>query len=433
MVTAKPTAASVFVEFALELEAADLPERVQHATRLRFLDALGLVLAAWDYPPAVAVRRVVTGPPEVRLPVEGALPAASAALVLGTLVHAQDFDDTLLASLLHVSSVVVPTVLAAGGAAGASGEDALVAAAGAAEIAARLGDAAGRRFHERGFHATGVLGPLFGAAAAARLFGLGQREATAAVGLAGSLGSGLLEFLSDGSAAKRLHPGRAAEGGILAVRLAREGFGGPATVLEGARGVYASYLGDAPDGELLTHELGTIWRSDETSFKRYPCAHVLQPYIDAVLEARLRPGEVRAVRVTAPALEAALFANDQPPNEYQRRASLPYVVAAALVDGAVDADTFESATAERDAFARLVRVEPGTPALEVELADGHRVALAVAPVVASDPAATVIEKFERNAALRLDDTRVGHLRDTVLALDEHPLEDVIELTRSGSG
>ena len=294
MVTARPTAASTLVEFALELETGDVPERVKHVTRLRFLDALGLVLAAWDYPPAAAVRRVAGGPPEVQLPVSGALPAGSAALVLGTLVHAQDFDDTLLVSLLHVSSVVIPTVLAAGGVTGAAGEEALVAAAGAAETAARLGEAAGRRFHERGFHATGVLGPLFAATAAARLFGLRAPEATAAVGLAGSLGSGLLEFLTDGSPAKRLHPGRAAEGGILAAQLAREGFGGPSTVLEGARGVYASYLGAPPDADVLTRELGTAWLSEETSFKRYPCAHVLQPFIDAALVARAS-GRVEAV------------------------------------------------------------------------------------------------------------------------------------------
>jgi 2-methylcitrate dehydratase PrpD len=432
MVTAEPTAASAFVEFVLELEAGDIPEPVRHVTRLRFLDALGLVLAAWDYPPAAAVRRVAAGPPEVQLPVEGALPASSAALVLGTLVHAQDFDDTLLASLLHVSSVVVPTVIAAGGAADASGEEALVAAAGAAEVAARLGEAAGRRFHERGFHATGVLGPLFGSTAAARLFGLGPPEATAALGLAGSLGSGLLEFLSDGSSVKRLHPGRAAEGGILAVRLAREGFGGPPTVLEGARGVYAAYVGDPPDVNVLTRDLGAAWLSEQTSFKRYPCAHVLQPFIDAALETR-PAGPVGAVRVKAPALEASLFANDEPANEYQRRASLPYVVAAALVDGAVDSDTFETTTPEREELARRVRVEPGAPAFDVELAGGERVSIVVTQAHRGDPAAMVIEKFERNASLRLDDSRVERLRDAVLALEEHPLAQVIELTRRIDG
>jgi 2-methylcitrate dehydratase PrpD len=435
VVTAPPTAAAELANFALRLEPHDLPNELKELTRLRLLDALGLVLAAWDFPPAAVVRGVVErkgGAPEARLPVAGALPASSSALVLGTLVHARDFDDTLLGSLLHLSSVVVPTVLAVGSATGASGEEALVAAAAAGEVGARLGDAVGRGFHLRGFHATGVLGPLFASTAASRLYALDGASAVSAFGLAGSMGAGLLEFLSDGSSAKRLHPGRAAEGGVLAAELAREGFGGPASILEGPRGVLESYLGERLDVERLTAGLGSRWLSLAGAFKLYPCAHVLHPYITEAMALRhdtLSPA-VR-LRATLPELEVSLFANAEPENEYQRRASLPFVLAAAWLDGVVDSRTFEGVPPpERLALARLVEVEVGAPTLEVELDDGHRLSAEVEPDPAGDRAAAVIEKFERNAATRLDDATVARLRDAILGLEAHPLAHVIDLTRS---
>ena len=347
-------------------------------------------------------------------------------------MHALDFDDTLLDSLLHVSSVVVPVVLAVGDATDASGADALVAAAAAYEVAARLGAAAGRDFHRRGFHATGVLGPLFGTIAAARLYGLTSADAVAAVGLAGSMGSGLLEFLSDGSGVKRLHPGWAAHGSVLAARLAPAGLDGPASILEGPRGVFAAHL-ERTGLDALGDGLGRRWLSREVSFKLYPCAHVLHPFIGAVLDLRLT-SPVRRIVATVPELEAALF--DRPAvSGYGGRASLRHVLAAAAVDGRVDESSFTPAALERGELVELaaaVEIRAGDPpALRVELVDGTWLdgALTAEPA-GDDRRDALLAKFERNASAQLTAAGAARLRDAVLDLQGRAVGDVLELARS---
>ncbi len=447
MVSTRPTVASELVEWAFALDLAAVPDDLLELLKLRLLDTTGLILLAWEFQPTAAVRTVFEqqgGEPESRLLVRGALPASSAAAVHGSLAHAFDFDDTMLDSLLHASSVVFPTIYAVGDANDVSGADALTTSAAAYEVAARLGAAAGRRFHERGFHATGVLGPLFAAVAAARLYELEPSAAVSALGIAGSMGSGLLEFLSDGSSTKRLHPGWASHAGILAARLAGAGFTGPASILEGPFGIFASYLdGSETDLDDIRQGLGQRWLSRAGSFKLYPCAHVLHPYIDAALDlhrsGRLENAVIAAIAVTMPDLEVALFARPHaakaaPRTEYESRTSLPYVLAAACVDGAVGIETFTEPAYARPAVVQLanaVEVESsGVRSLTLEFADGTVLAADVEAAAASTggrPA--VIEKFERNAAVVLEPEAAERLRDAILAIEERPLRDVISLAR----
>lgn len=442
---ASRTVAAELVEWALALEYSQVPGELLEQLKLRLLDTTGLILLAWDLPDAAAIRSVFErqgGEPEVRLLVRGSLPAPAAAAVHGSLAHALDYDDTLLDSLLHVSSVVFPTVLAEGEAGDISGREALTTAAAAYEVAARLGAAAGRGFHERGFHATGVLGPLFAAVAAARLRRLDRAAAIAAVGIAGSMGSGLLEFLSDGSSTKRLYPGWAAHGGILAARLAAAGLSGPASIVEGRFGVYAAHLGGlaAVNSRRILDELGQSWLAGGATFKLYPCAHVLHPYIEAALALRAGAG-VPVARVVAAMseLEVELFARPPdakiaPRSEYESRSSLQYVLAAACLDGAVGPETFAEPAytrAEAVQLAAAVEVVPGDArALMLELADGSTVRADFDRPAAATPRAAVIEKFERNAAVLLAPDAVEGLRDTILTLEERRLRDVIDRVRA---
>src|SRR5207237_9305758 len=120
---------------------------------------------------------------------------------------------------------------------------------------------------------TGVFG---GAVVTGLLMKLGVDRLTNALGIAGSLCSGLLEFSrSGGGMVKRLHLGRAAEGGALAATLAREGYTGPATVLEGKFGFLAAFAKDR-DPPRLTHGLGAEWHTLKTLLKRYSC-HITAP------------------------------------------------------------------------------------------------------------------------------------------------------------
>jgi 2-methylcitrate dehydratase PrpD len=423
-------------EWSAAVRWADLA--ADHRARVRgwLLDTLGVVLAAVEEPPGRAVRELARrqgGRPEATLlGGETRVPAAWAALAHGTLAHTLDFDDTLPESVVHPGSLVVPTALAAGEAAGADGPAVLGAIAAGYELAARLGAAAGRRFHARGFHASGIVGPPVAAAVAAKLAGLTPRQAAEAMGLAGSMAGGLLEFLADGSWSKRLHPGWAAHGGIVASALAGAGFPGPPSVLEGRYGLFAAFLGaGVADLDGVTRDLGRHWLSHDVVTKLYPCAHVIHPFIDAALalraQASLVPAAIAAVRCRVAPWQVPIVCEPRPAKvapqtEYQARASLPFALAAALVDGRVDVDTFTDQAVRRPELlalaTRVTHAEDADPggsfagSLELETDDGRR--LRERRVAAPAPAAERLRaKFTATAGRWLRPERVAELAEAV--------------------
>ncbi len=273
--------------FVAGLAFEELPADVVAAAKLHALDTLGCGLAARTLG---EVEWVVAATAEGgnRGPASGigmsvGLPAADAALVNGTLCHALDFDDTHPASVVHVSAAIVPTALAVAESLGRSGREMICALVAGNETSIRLGMAAGGRFHARGFHPTGICGVFGATAAAARLAGLGVDQTVHALGLAGSMAGGLLEFLADGSQTKPLHPGWAAHAGITAARLAAHGATGPASVLEGRRGLFAAYLhGEHADIEGQLEDLGVRWETPNIAFKPYPACHYIHAPVDAL-------------------------------------------------------------------------------------------------------------------------------------------------------
>lgn len=245
------TLAERLASFAAGLTFDAVPAAVVESVRLRVLDVLGIALAAsregWA-PSVLATVEAATGRGDSTVIGSKLTTAAPFAILAnGTLAHGLDFDDTHARSITHASAVIVPTVLALGEAHGLDGRRVVTAAVAGYEAIARLGMAAPGAFHARGWHATGVCGTLAAALVAGRCLGLDAGRLVAALGVAGSFASGLLEFLEDGSWVKRLHPGWAGHAGAMAAALARGGFTGPATVLEGRFGLYRSFVAAAPD------------------------------------------------------------------------------------------------------------------------------------------------------------------------------------------
>jgi 2-methylcitrate dehydratase PrpD len=263
------TATSITSDLAAWAESvtwSSLPLDVRQVTGCRLLDSMGLMLAGSDTDAGRAVSEYAVslgGKREATLIGSGeCLPAASVALVHGTWAHVHDFDDTMPESVIHPTSPVAAAALAIGEAQGASPEEILTAIATGIEVTCRLGVAAGRRFHHRGFHATGIAGPIGAALTASILTASGVDVAVSAMGLAASMSGGLLAFLSDGSWSKRLHPGWAAHGGVTAAGLARHGFLGPAGVLEDRFGLYSAFLhGESVELSVILDDLGLAWRS----------------------------------------------------------------------------------------------------------------------------------------------------------------------------
>jgi 2-methylcitrate dehydratase PrpD len=341
-------AARIFAEWALALRVEDLPADLTRRLGIRVADAIGLVAAGWDTAPGRAVRSVngtVDGPSGgVPLLFDTApLAPANAALVHGALIHTLDYDDTFPSSVIHPSSVLFAAAWAAASE-HTPGQRVLTALAAGDEFLARVGAMAGRGLHARGFQATSVFGPLAAALVAGVVRGRSPATIAAAMGLAGSMSGGLLEFLSDGSWSKRLHPGWAAHGGIVADDLSAAGFPGPPSILEGRHGLFSSFLQTEIDPATLIDGLGTTWVSDEVELKLFPCAHVIHPFLELALAQRAHgrtPDDIESIVCGVAPWYVPIVCEPRaekldPAGEYQARTSLFLGVALALVDGRVD-------------------------------------------------------------------------------------------------
>jgi 2-methylcitrate dehydratase PrpD len=357
------TPLEILAAWASAVRPADIPAEQHRLARLRLLDTLGLIAAASVEPVCASAlqwaKACSEGGNATILIGGGRTSPAVAALVHGTLAHARDFDDTFPDSVVHPGSIVVPAALAVSEEADAGFAGLTTAVALGYEVAARLGQMADRGFHARGFHATGIVGPIAAAATASYLLKLDAAATADALGLATSMSSGLLAFLADGAWSKWLHTGWSAHGGIIAAGLAREGFCGPRHGLDHAAGLFGAFLGDDPsrDYALLTQDLGASWRGAAALPKLYPCAHVIQPFIDAALALRSKGeatvGQIRSIRCTVapwayPIVCAPREAKLAPRTDLEAIASLPFMLAAALCDGTVNLETLRPAALRRN-------------------------------------------------------------------------------------
>jgi len=341
------TALSALASWCAALAWRDVPDAQRALVPLRVLDTLGLIAAGARTDAVRAALGFVAdegGSGGATLPVTGAkISPSRAALVHGIAAHCRDFDDTFTDSVVHPGSIVVSAALAAGEGARAAPDDVGAAIVAGYEIGARLGGIAGRRFHARGLHATGIVGPIAAAAAASRAQRLDAEKTAWAMGLAASMSGGLMAFQADGAWSKWLHTGWAAQGGVTAAALAARGFRGPLFALDGPGNLFAAMLaGEAVDTAALTRELGAAWQGGEARFKYYPCAHVIQPYIDAALTLKrahaLATADIAEVRCAIAPWAIPIVCEPRAPRvapatELDAIASLPYMVAHGLAEG----------------------------------------------------------------------------------------------------
>jgi 2-methylcitrate dehydratase PrpD len=438
------TISQTLARFAADLQPRDLPAAVLGAVKRHLLDVCGVALAAAADPfaaRAVAAGSALGGRGDAAVfGFADRLPPPWAALVNGALAHGLDYDDTHEEAVTHVSCSVAPAMLAT---ARGDGAQALTALAIGMECNVRLGRAAPGRFHDRGFHPTGVCGAYASALVAGRLAHLDAAALSNALGLAGSLASGTMEFLTDGSWAKRIHPGWAAHAGLSAAALAAAGFTGPRETLEGRFGLYRSHLGDAAwDAASITADLGTRWHLCEIAIKPYPCCHMTHACVDAAAALRAKPGvrprDIERIECFIHPREMPVVCEPRPTKlvpqtDYDAKFSLPYCVAAMLLRGRLDLDDFTTVSitdpavlelAQRvdclpDPAADYPRCFPGR--VRLRLRDGHTYehdepinrGSGLRPLSEIE----VCDKFRRNAARRMPTAQVEALGDLVLHLE----------------
>lgn len=335
--------------WALAVQIEQIPVDVQRAAKRHMLDGVGLAVAARRLDAARAAVRVgeqhATHEGVRALGSDLRMEAGAAALVDGVLVHALDFDDTHAGGLVHATAVSLPATLAVGQRERSTGADALVAMVLGLETVCRVAAASPYGFQARGMHATSICGTLSSALVASRLSGVSVATTTSALGIAGSLSSGLLEFLDTGSDTKTLHPGFASMNGVLAAALAAAGGNGPSTVLEGRRGIFATMSSREADTESIVADLGHRWETTQISIKPIPACQLLHVTVDA---GKGIPGDWQQIS----AIEAVVHPDsagvvceprdtkNEPKSPYDAKFSLPWSLAASIIDGQVTLDTY---------------------------------------------------------------------------------------------
>ena len=272
-----------------------------------------------------------------------------AALLNGALAHSLDFDDTHAAGTLHPGAPVIPAAIAAGEMVGASGADVLAAIVAGYEVTCRVALALPAGDHyQRGYHPTATCGVFGAAAAAARVFGLDAAGIESALGIALSQSAGSLEFLVNGAWTKRFQVGWAAQSGLVAATLARDGFKGAADALDGRHGFLSTYAPN-PVPERAVQDLGTVFELMATAVKPYPSCRYGHAGIDAMLALRAEHGFDPALveRITYGTSKAGMLLvgapaakKADPQNVVDGQFSGPFVLSAALATGRMDWDSY---------------------------------------------------------------------------------------------
>jgi 2-methylcitrate dehydratase PrpD len=295
------------------------------------------------------------------------LNAAGAAFVNGTAAHGEDFDDTFEGGPVHAGAVIVPAVLAACERHNPDGRMALIGIAVGTEVLCRLSLVVPKAVHKAGFHPTAIFGAMGAAAGVGAALGLNARQIVDALGIAGSMAGGIIEYLAEGAWTKRMHAGWAAQSGIRAALLARQGFVGPRTVFEGVHGLFHGFAHTTHgDYEALTGDFGKRWVTDTLAFKPYPCGTMAQPYIDCARRLAARGvkaediGEIvcEVAEGTVHRLWEPLADKQRPRNGYSAKFATPYLLATGFVHGGVGLGAFtEQAIADRDVLALAAKVK----------------------------------------------------------------------------
>jgi 2-methylcitrate dehydratase PrpD len=231
------------------------------------------------------------------------------------------------------------------------------------------------RTHKAGFHPTAVFGAMGAAAGVAAALGLPAAQTVDALGVAGSMASGIIEYLAEGTWTKRMHAGWAAQSGMRAALLARAGFRGPRTVFEGTHGLFHGFANTTEgDFEAIAGDFGERWVTGTLAFKPYPCGTMTHPYIDCArrLGARgIKPDDVVEMvcdvgEGTVHRLWEPLAAKQTPKNGYSGKFSTPYCVAAGFIRGNVGLSDFSDEAVKDPAVVALAqkvryRIDPANP------------------------------------------------------------------------
>ena len=341
-----PFATQTFAQYASEFAHQPMSAAVTHHAKRAVIDWFASLYPGLGMP-AVRLLEVSLdedlGHGKARL-MDGRLATVrAAALIHGTASHAAELDDSFREAMYHPGAATIAAAWAVAQAMDANGQQFLKALVLGYEVSTRIGMAMGRA-HYQYWHSTGTMGTFGAAAAAGYLYGLNEDEFANALALSTTFTAGLQQSFRLESMVKPLHAGRAAEAGVMAAQLARQGMRCSLDVLEGSAGL-GQAMSSGPDWSGIGATLGKDFHITRLTFKNHVgCGHTF-PAIDGALalkdEHRFEVGDIDLVElgVYLPTLEISGHIN--PTTADEAKFSLHYMVASALVHGSVRLSAFE--------------------------------------------------------------------------------------------
>ena len=405
------------IDLVHDIDVTAVPDEVRTWATHSLIDTIGVLALGTAAEPVQMLRRVVLEPgTSGGATVFGAAPAyaspLNAAMVNALAAHIRDFDDAGAGG--HISAIIVPAVLALGEVHDASGADALSALIAGYETAFRVNRLLSESHYYLGFHSSGTVGTFAAAAAACRLLGLSREQWAMAFGIAGSLAGGLLANF--GSMTKPLHSANASRAGLLAARLAQEGFTGSPTVLEHEVGFIRTHT-LVSDPAVAMNPLGEPWALAGMYYKFNAACSGTHSGGDGmrrlVREHGVTADDVAAITIRVPKIQTEVANIQWPATVEQAKFSIRFVAAAGLL-GINTAEAFpteDSAIADPrvQSVIGLIEVLPldgvnhgGAAEIDLRLKTGEVLSISLNSMVPFEDLdterAAIEDKFRRTAA-----------------------------------
>lgn len=345
-------AAIAFAQLATKQRYEGLPLAAIEMTKKVILDTLGVTLAgsaAKGADELVGLVDELGGKPESSIIAYGSkVPSPQAAMVNGFMAHSADYDDTYDVAVIHCGAPVISAAFAAAERrGGVSGKEFITAVALGVDMMCRMG-LSKQEGRWAGWSGTRLYGYFGAALASARIWGLNEVQTINALGIAYAQAAGNQQSVKERVLARNFDVGCAAQGGLISSLVAQRGITGAHNCLEGDFGLFKVYHRGNYDAKPLTDELGKRFEVANLSFKPYPCARPIHPFIDLALalsqEHEIRREDVQKVVGYVdqePTLQFHPVKDKQNPKTItDAQLSIPYCVAVAITKGAVVLDDF---------------------------------------------------------------------------------------------
>ena len=361
------TYAEQFASWANSLDVKSLDEDLVKNLKFLLKDICGLVISARneDYVQSLVKTYKNSGNIFV-LGHKEKFDLSSSAIISGTSAHGEDYDDTFEGNPMHVGASMISMCLSAGQYFNLSGEQLIKSLVVGGELMCRLALVAPTAMHKQGFHPTAICGTFGVTAGIASVLNLSDKQFASALGIAGSLSSGIIEYLAEGTSTKRLHPGWATSSGMQAAMIAKNNFAGPRTVFEGDHGFFNSFAKKDIDRNFneLTNDLGKVYHVKNLAFKPFACGTMTQPFIDCAVRLKEKIGDISKIKKikalvgegTVHRLWEPISEKRNPSSAYSAKFSTPYCIAIGLLKGKAGLAEFDEKNINDQEILKLTQI-----------------------------------------------------------------------------